>query len=312
MPSPLADLFRDLDKARLRIQPPRKTLFLCGGVIGGTDAAESLRDYLFRIRSIESELPATVVLAEAANQLYRDTTYGDLISFEEDIARIASVVLVIAESPGSLAELGAFASNDTIRKALRVIVRDNHWSQESFIRFGPLQRVYAANDTHVGVYPWTINDAGHVDVAEAETHYPAISEFIHRQLGDVDNSTVFPTDVETQLFYIIYWIIFLGMAISFWSIVTVAQELVPNLQPKVIKNKLYCMMTAGWIGRKTYSHKTYYFARFDKDPFQYAFNKGVVEVDSNRRKLLVAEALLKAESAPVLVREHAYAARAQP
>jgi hypothetical protein len=55
------------------------------------------------------------VLAEDAFRLFRDSDYSDLISFEEDLARIASVVLVIAESAGSLAELGAFASNDTIR-----------------------------------------------------------------------------------------------------------------------------------------------------------------------------------------------------
>ena len=110
MSSELAQLFKDLDPTRLRIHPPKKTVFLCGGIAGASTDVLSLRDYLFRIRNISTELSATIVLAERANALYRDTTYGDLISFEEDIARIASVVLVIAESPGSLAELGALTN----------------------------------------------------------------------------------------------------------------------------------------------------------------------------------------------------------
>ncbi|WP_204275442.1 retron St85 family effector protein, partial [Enterobacter hormaechei] len=83
----------------------------------------------------------SIVLAEEANQIYRDTEYSDLITFEEDIARIAAVVLVIAESAGSLAELGAFTANDTIRQALRVVIPDHHETAESFVRYGPIERL---------------------------------------------------------------------------------------------------------------------------------------------------------------------------
>lgn len=313
MPSELAEFFNDLDRARLRVQPPKKSLFLCGGLVGGgVDAnAKSLRDYLYRHRSIESEIAATVVLAEEANQLYRDTTYGDLITFEEEIARIASIVLVIAESPGSLAELGAFASNDTIRKALRVIVQEKYWDVESFIRYGPLQRVYSANESHVGVYPWTILPTGHLDADEAAKHYAAIADFVRRELNAVDKSASFPVDAETQQFYVIYWIIYLGMASSLSLITAYAQELFPNIQTKIVRNKIYCMQIAGWVGVKTYSSKTYYFARFDEDPFNYAFRKGVAVNDSHRRKLLVIEAIREAEKVPAHVQEFANDGRSQ-
>ena len=87
------------------------------------------------------ELGAKIILAEVANRIYRDTSYHDLISFEEDIAKLVALIVVIAESPGSLAELGAFASISNIRSKLRVIVRQKHADEESFIRFGPIQRV---------------------------------------------------------------------------------------------------------------------------------------------------------------------------
>jgi hypothetical protein len=103
---PLLQLFEDLDHSKLGFKYPSKFIFLCGGVISKTGKAISLRDYLYRVRNIEGRLAGGIILAEEATQLYRDSHYRDLISFEEDIARIAAIVLVIPESPGSLAELG--------------------------------------------------------------------------------------------------------------------------------------------------------------------------------------------------------------
>jgi hypothetical protein len=108
----LRALYDDLKLDGVRVFRPSKFMFLCGGYISNDKEAKAknLRDYLFRVRQIADKY--NIVLAEKATQLFRDSEYDDLISFEEDIARIAAVVLVIAESPGSLAELGAFAGLD--------------------------------------------------------------------------------------------------------------------------------------------------------------------------------------------------------
>jgi hypothetical protein len=100
-------LYHDQDHTKLRFTRPSKFVFLCGGVISATAQPNTLRDYLYRTKHLSAHLNAEVVLAEEARDLYRSTKYRDLISFEEDIARMASLVLVIPESPGSLAELGA-------------------------------------------------------------------------------------------------------------------------------------------------------------------------------------------------------------
>jgi hypothetical protein len=111
-------LYDDLKLDGVRVFRPSKFMFLCGGYIASDEnaKAKNLRDYLFRVRQIANRY--NIVLAEKATQLFRDSEYDDLISFEEDVARIAAVVLVIAESPGSLAELGAFTANDTIKNEL--------------------------------------------------------------------------------------------------------------------------------------------------------------------------------------------------
>ena len=119
MTDDLLNLFNDLDRAKLRLRRPSKFIFFCGGRLTNQDgAAASLRYYLLNDRKISGRLDTDVILAERANQLYRDTDYHDLITFEEDIAKISAMILVVAESEGSLAELGAFASNGVTRSSL--------------------------------------------------------------------------------------------------------------------------------------------------------------------------------------------------
>jgi hypothetical protein len=300
----LAALYNDLDFAKLRLARPSKFVFLCGGTIAsnGSTTPVSLRDYLYRIRQLSRRIRGEVVLAEKANQLYRDTHYSDLISFEEDIARIAAVVLVIAESPGSLAELGAFASNETIRKALRIIMRTGHFEQESFIRYGPVQRSKNDGVDFVGVYPWETRATNNVVLISVKPHYSEMIKFVNGHLDAASKTTQFkPTD-DTSLFYIIYWVIYLSLAISFAPLANILQILLPTIEHREIRNKIYCMKLAGWIDEFPYSGKSYYFTNGDADPFQYSFKENVVDRDSARRKTDVTIALTKLENAPKHVR----------
>ena len=136
----LRALYDDQDHTKLRFTRPIKFVFLGGGVITPNTAPSTLRDYLYRTKNLSTDLNGDVVLAETARDLFRSTKYRDLISFEEDIARLASLVIVIPESPGSLAELGAFATNEIIQQALCVIVQERFAHDESFIRLGPIEQ----------------------------------------------------------------------------------------------------------------------------------------------------------------------------
>lgn len=111
----LLQLYRDLSVVGLRVRRPSRFIFFCGG---STAVPGSLRHYLLDERGIRSRLKASVILAEEANQLYRDSDYSDLISFEEDIAQVSALVLLIAESAGSLAGIGCFCINRSYSKPL--------------------------------------------------------------------------------------------------------------------------------------------------------------------------------------------------
>jgi hypothetical protein len=305
----IKSFFDDLLLEKLRIVRPSKFIFLCGGVIAKTPTRsppENLRDYLCRVRPLRLTHPT--VLAEEAVQLFRDSDYSDLISFEEDLARIAAIVLVIAESAGSLAELGAFASNDTIRHVLRVVIQDEYERNESFVRYGPVQRVSKAKRNNLGVYPWKTKD-GKLVVASTSPHYTQIKKFISDHVEATPSRTQFTTLAESKLFYIIYWVIYICKAISFTNILSYIRQIEPTVTQSELNRKLYCMILAKWIGREAYSDKDYYFTRMDVDVFEYHFKPNARDKKVLRRKLAVYQAHELIEKLPQHVRKIAANAR---
>jgi hypothetical protein len=67
--------------------------------------------------------------------------YSDLLEFERDACHLARGTILFAESPGSLAELGALAVDNTLVKSLLVVVQEQHINEQSFLKLGPLRRV---------------------------------------------------------------------------------------------------------------------------------------------------------------------------
>lgn len=245
-------------------------------------------------------MDAHVVLAETATTLYRDSKYNDLISFEEDIARIASIVLVIPESPGSLAELGAFATNDTIRHALRVVMQERFEKDESFIRFGPIQRIIKSHGRDfVGFYPWRTRSSQHVIIASIVPHYTNVLKFINGHLNKIPHSTILLATSDALMFCVIYWVTNILFVVSEELLTSCIISLVPNATHEDILNKIYCMLhISGWLKKIAYSGKDYYYAAFEEDPFNYAYKTGTRERDTMRRKADVTRAMKIIEDTP--------------
>jgi hypothetical protein len=97
-----------------------------------------LRDAFYRVCK-NSAPDFSVVLAEDALPLTAEAGYRDLFSFESDIAQIVGLILLFAESPGSLAELGAFAALKTVAPSLLAVLDDYYYGAVSFIRNGPIR-----------------------------------------------------------------------------------------------------------------------------------------------------------------------------
>ena len=310
MSESLDKLFNDLDLDELRFVRPSKFIFFCGGVLSKTkNKSLSMRHYLLEERGIAKRLNANVILAEEANELYRDSSYKDLISFEEDIAKISSTVLIIAESAGSLAELGAFASNQNIQPYLTIVMQQKYANAESFIRFGPVQRLKNIDDDSVAFFPWRVNKKNKIIKVSAAPHTSEIVGLINERIDKSPNKIGRGKNETMADCLLIYWILYLSNAIPINKISQYLSGKIEDPSIRNIKRKLYCMRLAGWVESTHYSNVEYYYCLFDIDPLDYSFKTGSVERDSLRRKADVVTEIQGELNLPKHVRTEALARR---
>ena len=94
-------------------------------------ARTSLRDFRFFLAE------------DAARDIFShgEPAFVNIAEFEALISDLADCVLVIPESPGSIAELGYFSALTTIREKLLVVNDLNFQGDESFLNLGPIELV---------------------------------------------------------------------------------------------------------------------------------------------------------------------------
>jgi len=77
------------------------------------------------------------LFAEIANGYQR----RDLLTLENLLALSVTSIVVPLESPGTFAELGAFANHEILKDKLIIITNPKHKMARSFINDGPIAKV---------------------------------------------------------------------------------------------------------------------------------------------------------------------------
>lgn len=268
VPEKVQDYLRHVHLNEFRFKWPSEFIFFCGGRSDiDPRSAVSLRHYLLAERKIEPKLQARVVLAEAANQIYRDTTYKDLITYEEDIAKISRIVLLIAESAGSLAELGAFSSTPHLKEKLCVIMQEEYYNAESFVRYGPIKRLENEDRSRLAFFPWRVTDEGQIIKRSVQAHVSEITKFINDRLSAGAKTFSFGAEASADLrdFAVVLWLAHLAQAITIDRIVDYAKILGHPISRDRARNCFYCMKLAGWMDDLPYSGSTYYITTSKND-----------------------------------------------
>jgi hypothetical protein len=248
------------------------------------------------------------VLAEEATQLYRDSRFRDLISFEEGVAQVAALILIVAESPGALAELGAFSLSAAISPKLKVILNDKFETDESFIRHGPLRRLQNSHDGSVSFYPWNETKSFSQPTKKSLSRvYGDIKTLIHEYIGNAPHTLSYDDIGDSVLYYIAYWIIHLGGAMPQGRVVEAVQDCLPAATEEQIINVLYVLQMVKWIKLDAYGPYRYYYTLYKSDSFLYAFNGG--PRDSVRFVSDVSRILKRETNAPRAILQRAVEAR---
>lgn len=148
-------LLQKIDIAKSKTKPYRGFVFLCGGPTDVTAATPiSIRDAICRALATEPELEERIRIAEHFKDWSKDAVYRDLVLFETHLAELSSVVVLVLESPGSIAELGLFSVIPEFHKKLLVIIESSHYKARSFIRLGPVDFLEKSHDNIAECHQW--------------------------------------------------------------------------------------------------------------------------------------------------------------
>ena len=124
-------LINHLRRSRYRFRKLDPVIFLCGA--DGSKGRDAIRDYLARHGS-----GADVFYAEKVWEEIVSLGERDALQMEEDLAKLADLIIVIVESAGTFTELGAFSLSPSLRQKLLPIVDKKYEHESSFISNGPL------------------------------------------------------------------------------------------------------------------------------------------------------------------------------
>ncbi|WP_373940805.1 retron St85 family effector protein [Vibrio chagasii] len=152
--------FEPFDVNKFKVNYPDHRIFVCGGPIDvKAPIPLSFRQRLIdKLASSYPDIETEVVLAETFKDYFREHAYSDLLVFEDDIAQLASVVVILLESPGSLVELGMFCTKPNFYKKLLIVApREETEREDSFIYLGPLDHIRSREASSVAIYPWPDN-----------------------------------------------------------------------------------------------------------------------------------------------------------
>ena len=122
----------------------KTTIFLCGADKAQKDKmrfkiAESLTGFWYK------HYYDLIYPEDIFDELLYSSQSKDLLSLEGLLADSVDAIVLIPESPGSFAELGAFANDEKLRNKLICLVDHKYKKDKSFINQGPLKLVKNAN-----------------------------------------------------------------------------------------------------------------------------------------------------------------------
>lgn len=123
-------LVQRLSEGSIRFRRLDHVVFLCGGAQSPT--RNRLRQFLEQLSDL------VVFYAEDVWSKIADQTNLTALEMEEMFASLSDIVPILVESPGAIAELGAFSLSPELRKKLLPIVDKRFRNDASFINAGPI------------------------------------------------------------------------------------------------------------------------------------------------------------------------------
>jgi hypothetical protein len=139
-------LIQSLTSSHYRFRRSDPVVFLCGAE--KSTARDELAAYLKKFGP-----SALLFYAETVWELIQSRLTLGALKMESELAALADVIIIIVESPGTFAELGAFSNSELLRRKILPII-DVRFKppQQSFLALGPVRWIEAESSFAPPIY----------------------------------------------------------------------------------------------------------------------------------------------------------------
>lgn len=260
MKDPREAMLADLEISSCRIvHTDSPVVLLCGGSV---IIKERPDDPDPRIQSLRHAITQTstefeLFRPEEITTWQEDAVFKNLVDFETELAAICSLVVIILESPGAIAELGAFSQLNELRDKL-VVIKCSDFSEgenkNSFINLGILRHLKETNNRSVKIFPWDIDNPHEID---NDTIIDAING-IGDSLAEIKETQVLKITKESHATTLVCDLIRIFVALKNIEIVQYASILGFDLSTDQVHRKLFLLEKFQLIKAVEYDGATYY------------------------------------------------------
>ncbi len=258
----------------------------------------SARDFFHRHLKTRPELARRVKLAENINAwfqnawLQHETAFSDLVEVENYLAQLSGLTILFVESPGSIAELGAFAASGDVRPKTLAILNEFHGFQNSFIADGPVRKLENENKDSVLYYNWNpalpnsrATRKAFRDISRALTNFLDEREASRPRLLDFKRGIV----GHTLLF--VADLVRLQGAVSRSDVAACLEAVGCDSSTDTVNRHLSILQSVGFVGKRRRHTETFY-VPVVKQPFlRYAFIKGTKLKEAARIQHAIRQSL---------------------
>jgi hypothetical protein len=291
----IVDFAKSLRVDRCKIRNTPNLIFLCGGKTVETGAYQSARDYFYRhLKRKAAGIYQRVNLAEDVNAWFRRSEFPDLLELENYLADLADITVLFVESPGSIAELGAFAASDVLRPKTLAVLNNFLGSDRSFISEGPVQKIKNDNPDLVHYYDW---DPGQLNKGATTKEFGEMAEGLTEFLIDRDRShpreqSFDPGKHGHTLLLVADLIRIAGVATS-TDIGSCLREIGCKFDQVQMGRYFSLLESMSFIKRVLRSNQTFYVTSSSKSFIRYAYQPGASLRDQKRIKAAIRSSLDK-------------------
>lgn len=295
----IPDLIELLDVKTLHVHSPTQVVVVCGGYIDIEKRPQSLRDALLR-STLNSPLSKyKFSYPEQADIKDSNGLYTNWHQFEADMAQASSLIILFSEAYGAFAELGSFVDKDEIARKLLVVISQNHFEDNSYIRYGPVASLldnYGQDKIYVlyleGLGIDSIKFVETINISELGNR---LSTKIIEQIQADREPRTFDKDRIGHVIKLVTGLTQHFGALKVGELEVALYCLGIESNAKFIGRVLWCAEFYGWVKSQPSGSSIYYVAQSGRKAIEYSLIENTPPIDKDRWKWQIREYWVKAD-----------------